>query len=122
MRAIYGTNGGTVFVGISNRALSEMTLPQLQAEAERVESDLARHGRVSRELGRPYTRIPAVKSEKRVLVSERERIGRELKRRQHQAEMAEDLQANACAGCPVTRAVAIEGTLDGAEYAEQVAP
>ncbi len=92
-------SGKVLFLGITNRVLSNMTPAELQLEAERVEQNLARHTRVSRELGHKYVQIDAVKSEKRCLVSERERIERELKRR---------------------REAQIEQSLDEQEYAETV--
>ncbi len=93
--------GKVLFLGVTNRVLANMTPAELQVESERVERDLARHARVSGELGRKYIQIDAVKSEKRCLVSERERIGRELKRR---------------------RDAGVQQAWDAQEYAEKVAP
>ncbi len=91
----------TLFLGISNRVLANMTPADLQLEAERVETQLARHHRCVRELGRQFGMISQVKAERRCLVSERQRIARELKRR---------------------REAAPEQAMDAADYAEAVQP
>jgi hypothetical protein len=88
-----------LYAGISNRVLSNMTLDQLQMEAERVERDLRLWKQMT--TGQPRHFRQTVIAEKRCLVSERERIERAIKRR---------------------RGAAIEQAFDAQDYAEVLAP